>query len=331
MDDVIVRSRYPRQNTYSRKRKRSARKNNTILENVMRQTLLALLLLILTIGVTKLNTPLTNFITDNIKVVLTQNIDISGLYKEFDNLATQIRNNQTGGANSTTNQTGSTNKTETGSSPNEGAIPVNSTAQDSVAGKTDSSAVSGTSKSDAVDTKSETTVNRSSDNSSTGQSNTSNVKKISGGSSAASGSKDESIISYIKKNYEFIVPTAGKLGSSFGERIHPVTKVLQVHNGVDIEANQGDTVKAALGGTVILATSDPLSGNYIKLQHTNGITTLYCHCSKLLVQSGQKVRQGDKIALVGATGDATGPHLHFEVRKDNIAYDPENFIKIPHK
>lgn len=114
--------------------------------------------------------------------------------------------------------------------------------------------------------------------------------------------------------------------SQFGMRKHPILKKLRMHTGIDIDADKGDPIVAAEEGTVIISGYNKGGyGYYIVIDHGGGITTLYAHASKLLVSKGDKVKRGDKIALVGSTGLSTGPHLHFEVRKDGTPKDPLNF------
>jgi murein DD-endopeptidase MepM/ murein hydrolase activator NlpD len=124
-------------------------------------------------------------------------------------------------------------------------------------------------------------------------------------------------------------PLAGysSLSSPFGSRVHPVTKKKTMHTGIDIPAPTGASITAALGGTVIIAGTQGGYGNTVVLSHGDGITTLYGHCSKLLVKSGQQVKAGAVIAKVGSTGVSTGPHLHFEVRKDGSPVQPLNYVK----
>jgi len=128
--------------------------------------------------------------------------------------------------------------------------------------------------------------------------------------------------------YSFIIPVGGIIGSFFGERVHPIKKTIIFHKGIDIEAQSGTPIKAAYDGEVVEAGSEATYGNYIKIKHVDGLSTLYAHCSKLLVNKGQKVSKGDIIAEVGATGAADGPHLHFEVRKDNEAVNPLDYIEL---
>jgi len=130
----------------------------------------------------------------------------------------------------------------------------------------------------------------------------------------------------LTQNYHFVLPVSGKVSSPFGMRIHPITNAPEMHAGIDIEASKGTSIKAAMDGTVLEATNESSYGNYIKLGHTGGLTTLYAHCSQLLVKKGQAVKQGKVIAKVGDTGDAVGPHLHFEVSKGGEAVNPMEFI-----
>ncbi len=100
------------------------------------------------------------------------------------------------------------------------------------------------------------------------------------------------------------------------------------HGGIDLGAPEGTKIYAAAGGTVQLADSAPDYGNYIILQHENGLQTLYAHCAVLFCVQGDAVQCGECIALVGSTGDSTGPHLHFEVRQNGERRDPLLFTEI---
>ena len=114
--------------------------------------------------------------------------------------------------------------------------------------------------------------------------------------------------------------------SPFGNRLHPVLKVYKMHTGIDIAGSgcNGKNVVAAAGGTVITAGWISGYGNTVVIDHGGGITTLYGHSQKLLVKKGQKVEKGQAIMLVGMTGYATGPHLHFEVRENGKYVNPLN-------
>lgn len=101
------------------------------------------------------------------------------------------------------------------------------------------------------------------------------------------------------------------------------------HGGIDLAAPTGTEIYAAADGTVGFAGWGTGYGNYIILLHEDGRQTVYGHCAELLVQQGMSVQCGEQIALVGATGDATGPHLHFEVRENGERVDPAPYIALP--
>ena len=114
----------------------------------------------------------------------------------------------------------------------------------------------------------------------------------------------------------------GRYTSYFGYRTNPISGVYGFHGGLDIAAPEDTRIRAAFNGKVIKSGFDSQAGNYIYLSHDNGFVTFYCHCSEILAVNGSVVRQGETIALVGTTGYSTGPHLHFEVRRNNVRYNP---------
>ncbi len=117
-------------------------------------------------------------------------------------------------------------------------------------------------------------------------------------------------------------PVPGNITSGFGYRVHPIYRVRRMHTGVDISASSGTSIHAAAGGTVVHAGRWGGYGNCVIIDHGGGLATLYAHCSSLAVSSGQKVKQGQTVGYVGSTGLSTGPHLHFEVRRDGSPVDP---------
>ena len=121
-----------------------------------------------------------------------------------------------------------------------------------------------------------------------------------------------------------INPVSGVITSRFGsnESVRDHT-----HSGLDISAPYGTAIKAAASGTVTYSgNANDGYGYYVIISHGNGVSTVYAHCSQLLVSAGQTVSQGEVIAKVGSTGNSTGNHLHFEVRKNGITYNPQNYV-----
>ncbi|MBQ8135321.1 MAG: M23 family metallopeptidase [Clostridia bacterium] len=144
----------------------------------------------------------------------------------------------------------------------------------------------------------------------------------------AADEQNENIISKLKKTMKKPLKKT-VLTSAFGERELENSK--ENHKGIDLGADEGTQIFAALDGEVTIAKEDSSYGNYIVLTHADGVKTLYAHCSKLLVKKGKKIKAGDKIALVGSTGQAYGSHLHFEILINGENIDPAAVIKIDEK
>lgn len=134
-------------------------------------------------------------------------------------------------------------------------------------------------------------------------------------------SQEEQDIDYVKQNVSIIWPIKGVITSRFGNRT-PTEIVTANHKGLDIAGNTGDNIVSAMDGTVVQYSEEGDYGKHLRIQNGE-VLTLYAHCSELLVQEGSTVKRGDVIAKVGATGRATGPHLHFEIRRDDRFINPE--------
>lgn len=128
----------------------------------------------------------------------------------------------------------------------------------------------------------------------------------------------------VKGTGSFIWPTpsSNRVTSLYGNRKHPIFKEYRMHTGIDIGAKYGSSVMAADGGVIIISEYSSSYGHYIVISHGNGMTSLYAHLSKRLVKEGEKVNQGQKIGLVGSTGNSTGPHLHYEISKNGSRVNP---------
>lgn len=128
---------------------------------------------------------------------------------------------------------------------------------------------------------------------------------------------------------KYVWPTESsytKVTSYFGWRTSPLTGKPEFHNGIDIPAAYGSAIYAADGGTVIISEKHYSYGNYIVIDHGNGLSTLYAHNTKNLVKVGDVVDKGQQIATCGSSGDSTGNHCHFSVRMDGSPVNPMNYI-----
>ncbi|MGB3860791.1 MAG: peptidoglycan DD-metalloendopeptidase family protein [Candidatus Aminicenantaceae bacterium] len=124
-----------------------------------------------------------------------------------------------------------------------------------------------------------------------------------------------------------ISPTKGYWASPFGWRDDPFTGKRTFHPGVDVATHHGNPVMATADGLVLSTQTDRIGGKTIKISHPNsGYVTIYCHLSKYMVKPGERVKRGDTIGLVGQTGRARGPHVHYEVRLNGKRLNPWYYI-----
>nr|WP_034859679.1 M23 family metallopeptidase [Hungatella hathewayi] len=129
-------------------------------------------------------------------------------------------------------------------------------------------------------------------------------------------------------NIKFIwpCPSSSRITSEFGARESPTEGASTGHKGMDIGAASGSSIRAAAAGEVTISTYSYSAGNYIMINHGGGVSTVYMHCSQLLVSEGETVTQGQEIAKVGSTGVSTGPHLHFGIRVNGDYVNPAGFV-----
>ena len=150
------------------------------------------------------------------------------------------------------------------------------------------------------------------------------VAKASSSSSSGSFSTSRNMSqSKVSLGVSLIKPITGTISSRFGASSSIRSGA---HTGLDIASSAGSPIKAARSGTVSFAGWKGSYGNLLVITHSNGVQTYYGHCSKLYVSSGQSVSQGQTVAAVGSTGNSTGPHLHFEIRVNGVAYNPQNYV-----
>jgi murein DD-endopeptidase MepM/ murein hydrolase activator NlpD len=315
VDDIVYRPRYQRHLSSQPKRKtrKSKRDKNRFAQKfitkTIRQTLICFAVFLLIMSLTKIKIPQAVFLQNKLKGVMSYNIDLKDTFSDihyvFNNLAEETENSDEadysldGSEGLESNVLDASILTDNGNQEryNEELEPVSALY---------------TEEGSLVES-----MEYENDDSQTFESEITRQQN---------GSENEKIFG--NAGYSFLIPVGGIIGSFYGERLHPIKNTTLFHKGIDIEAQSGTPIKASYDGEVIEADQEASYGNYVKLKHIDGLTTLYAHCSKLLVSKGQKVSKGDVIAEVGATGAANGPHLHFEVRKDNTTVNPLDYITL---
>ncbi|MCM1062999.1 MAG: peptidoglycan DD-metalloendopeptidase family protein [Eubacterium sp.] len=134
------------------------------------------------------------------------------------------------------------------------------------------------------------------------------------------------VLTYDGGVFKFPLATYTRISDDYGPRIHPTLGVQQFHNGVDFAAPKGTAIYAAYDGVVVAATYSGSMGNYVMIDHGDGLYTVYMHASALYVEKDDIVVRGETIAAVGSTGRSTGNHLHFSVRLDGAYTSPWNYL-----
>jgi murein DD-endopeptidase MepM/ murein hydrolase activator NlpD len=298
-DEVVVKPAYPRRSLPSRRRKRNNKEKSRLFIILTRQIILAILLLLIAGGVKAINSPATDYLTGKIRLALEENVDINNIYSQIMGHIDSLRNNpQIEGSETDIKDTAIPASTEVYSveESDEWKLDYGGVIED------DTDQVSMEENGDGTPVEKEEN------------------------SSAETGTQSSTV-----NNNTMIVPVSGVLGSKYGDRIHPIKGTEKFHNGIDIKANSGTPIKAALDGEVIEASFEATYGNFVEMKHPGGLMTIYAHCESLIAKRGQMVKKGEIIAKVGSTGDSTGPHLHFEVWKNGSPVDPLGYIKVSGK
>lgn len=123
------------------------------------------------------------------------------------------------------------------------------------------------------------------------------------------------------------LPVAGRFSSGFGMRLHPKYGKQRFHSGIDLSAQRGTPVQATADGIVSVSGYGAGNGNVVVIEHGHGFSTVYAHNDRNTARVGQTVKRGEQIAMAGATGVATGVHVHYEVWRQGRPVDPADFIK----
>lgn len=145
--------------------------------------------------------------------------------------------------------------------------------------------------------------------------------------SAASPAPDGSSLKNYVPDQSYVAPVSDFwLSSPYGWRVHPVTDKKSFHTGVDLACAEGTPIYAVMDGCVVYSLYSASGGNMVRLRHSDGVETVYCHMQYTFVRDGEQVTAGQLIGTAGSTGNATGPHLHFSLLVDDIYYDPSQML-----
>lgn len=139
--------------------------------------------------------------------------------------------------------------------------------------------------------------------------------------------ENKKAINYDGGQFAWPAPEYKRISDDYGNRTHPILKVQQFHNGVDMAAPSGSPIRAAYDGEVVASDYSSTMGNYCMIDHGDGLFTIYMHASSMSVSKGQMVARGERIGSVGSTGRSTGPHLHFSVRLNGNYVSPWNYLQ----
>lgn len=134
------------------------------------------------------------------------------------------------------------------------------------------------------------------------------------------------VLNYDGGKFKFPLAKYTRISDDYGMRMHPILGIQKFHSGVDFAAPTGTAIYAAYDGIVVAAAYSRTMGNYVMIDHGDGLYTIYMHASKLHVNKDEIVIRGEKIAEVGSTGRSTGPHLHFGVRLNGSYVSPWNYL-----
>lgn len=321
MENAIVRQRYARRPVVARRRKRVSQVRRVSMRQIIgRQTVICLILLVMIAIVKNINITITDFITDQVKYVLSYNTELENVFSYVDKLASDIKNSVIKTSIDDTGDTEAMQKDTVEAMQKD-------TAAESDSLRSDEDAVTGTvSKASAQNSENSKKITIT-DNS-TIENRTIEANKTTEGKSetAVLSANSETMTS---EAYDMLVPVDGLLITFFGEIPESITGNVKIHKGVDISVKDDGNVKAALDGVVKATGSSPQYGAYIEILHSNSMSAIYANCSTLHASEGDHIKRGDIIASIGNTGTAAGSHLHFEVWVDGTAVDPLEYINIP--
>ncbi len=312
MEDVLLRNAHYRTNSRLRYKKRvtAERGKGRLAETVIRQSAISIILLLLIFFVKAVDMPLTNSITEKLKWVAVNNIDIEKIFSTIEDIIDSITDfklpfvsNDAAADKGFESQDYTDTSDSTAESPGIDAMDLSYLQAWGIV--IPDGAISIPNSSEVA---------------------SSVVLPVA--TPAATPAATPKSVAAAATQPEYIAPVTGPVVSCFGNRMHPILKKVEFHSGIDIDVPAGTPIKAFLSGKVISAGWENGYGYCVRLEHSGGLRSVYAHCSKILVKKGQYVDKGVTIANVGSTGLSTGPHLHFEIWKDGKVADPLTYIKL---
>jgi len=338
MESIMMRNRYIRRPSTSTRLRRASRTGAGIRAVIMRQIAICLLLLMVIVIFRSINISATNYITDKIRSALEHNVELKSIFTTIEKFAADIRDSIS--LNTEVNTTPHDSDTTDG--------------LEALAGPADKDAANSKSASD-TDNEQDANITRTDTATLSVEESTrddgevsdnSSDRKIEASSSIDNGSEigqyeeqeaivhEKSVLSASTESQNYhaagmLIPVNGTLGTMFGEMTDEITGVSKMHNGIDINVRQKSRIIAVLDGKVTETGSSPAYGNYIKIDHSGGLKTVYGNCSSIIAAKGENVKKGDTVAVIGDTETSAGSHLHFEVWVNGAAADPLEFISVP--
>jgi murein DD-endopeptidase MepM/ murein hydrolase activator NlpD len=303
MDNTTARGSYQHRNTYNRKKKRNS-ESNRLAFTIFKQLIISLLIFLLVSVAMSFDSPITDFLADKVSYVMEYNVEINDIFGKINSFTDMLKKSTDKKENSKQENSKQEDQDLTDiSSSEDSSVPASVPVYQFQYEDFPKIDYGGKFEEAELDTQEDNKANIGEENNPEGN------------------AKD-------KANVKFIVPASAPLGSKFGERLHPIKGKVEMHKGIDIKANYGAPIKAAMAGKVIEAGPNSSFGNMVKIDHQNGYSTLYAHCSVIVTKKGEMVKQGDVISKVGSTGTSTGPHLHFEIWKNGTPVNPLDYVKI---